>query len=113
MTDQPRRRDPRNLALTALIVALLGLISCGTGSVVGIVLGIIARRRIRAQVGAGPGPLPRGDGGESLARAGVIVGWAGVAFYAVVGAALAALIVWAATHPGDGTHYHHHFDFGD
>lgn len=51
------------LALWSLIASLIGLV-CGVGSIVGIVLGVLALNQIKQT----------GEGGRQLAQAGIVVG---------------------------------------
>ena len=62
------------LAITSLVLSILGLLPILPliGSIAGIITGYIARREIRKQ----PGQY-QGDG---YAKAGIILGWIGVAF---------------------------------
>jgi len=60
----PPRTEP--LAITSLILAISGLITCGIGSLVGAILGHMGRKKIQND------PSRTGDG---LALAGIIVGW--------------------------------------
>jgi hypothetical protein len=53
------------LAIASLVVSLAGLFTCGLTSIVGAILGHVARKQIRE----------RGDGGDGLALAGIITGW--------------------------------------
>jgi hypothetical protein len=53
------------LAIASLIVSLAGLFTCGLSSIVGAILGHVARRQIRE----------RGDAGDGLALGGIIAGW--------------------------------------
>lgn len=69
-TSQP---SPQNsgLAIGSLIASILGLTALPTiGSIVGLILGYMARRRIEESMGR--------MGGEGMARAGIIIGWIGV-----------------------------------
>jgi uncharacterized protein DUF4190 len=102
-----RRRPGRRLATAALICALLGLLTCGVGSIVALVLGRAARRQIR---GANAGGSVHGEG---LVRAGAIVGWIGIAWYACVAVLVVALAIWASHQPDSGVHHHHHWHFHD
>jgi hypothetical protein len=53
------------LAIASLVCALCGLVLCGVPSIVGAILGHVARRQIRE----------RGEAGDGLALAGIISGW--------------------------------------
>ncbi|GII21298.1 DUF4190 domain-containing protein [Planosporangium mesophilum] len=62
---------PNNqMALVAMILSLVGL-GCGICAPVGAIMGHIARRQIRE----------RGEGGDGMALAGIIVGWIVTALY--------------------------------
>lgn len=64
------------LAVASLVCGLLGLLTCGLGAIVGLILGIVGLMRIRQSGGA--------LGGEGLAVAGIVVSGASL----VIGAAL-------------------------
>lgn len=53
------------MAIAALVCSITGLITCGITSIVGAILGHIARKQI----------AERGEGGDGLALAGIIIGW--------------------------------------
>ena len=78
---------PRNngLAVAALVCALAGMVTCGAASLVGAILGHVARRQIRE----------RGEGGDGMALAGIIVGWIITGLTVVFAIAYIALVVWA------------------
>ncbi|MEV4385404.1 DUF4190 domain-containing protein [Micromonospora sp. NPDC049580] len=68
------------LAIAALVLALAGLTTCGITGPIGAILGHVAQKQIRVS----------GEGGEGMAKAGIIVGWIitalmvlGIAFYVV------------------------------
>jgi len=61
------------LAVASLVCALSGLLTCGVASIVGAILGHVARKQI----------AERGGGGDGLALAGVITGWILFAIFAV------------------------------
>jgi hypothetical protein len=72
------------LAIGSLIASILGLTLVPTvGSIVGLVLGYVARTKIEESAGA--------IGGESFAKAGIIVGWVGIGL-TVAGVCLAIVI---------------------
>jgi hypothetical protein len=78
--------DP--LAIVSLVAAVLGLTALpGLGSVVGIVTGHLALRRVRTT----------GRGGEGLAKGGLVVGYIGLA---IVGAVLLGLVFTLALSAG-------------
>lgn len=53
-----------SLAIASLVLSILGL-CCGIGSIVGIVLGFVARSQIRTS----------GQAGDGMALAGIIIGF--------------------------------------
>ena len=89
------------MAIASLVCSLAGLATCGLTSIVGAILGHVARRQIRE----------RGEGGDGLALAGIISGWiifalaaAGIALYIVFAI---ILVSTAANSPGfDPTPYY-------
>jgi hypothetical protein len=58
-------QSTNGLAIASLIVSLAGLFTCGLTSLVGAILGHVARKQIRE----------RGEGGDGLALGGIISGW--------------------------------------
>jgi hypothetical protein len=68
------------LAVASLVLSLAGLVTCGIGSILGIIFGFIARGQIRRT----------GESGDGMALAGIIIGFALVALV-VVGVVLAAV----------------------
>jgi uncharacterized membrane protein len=60
------------LAIASLVLGLIGWTVC-IGSIVAIVLGFVARSKIRASQGR--------QGGEGLALAGIILGFVGLAIF--------------------------------
>ncbi|MGD1991599.1 MAG: DUF4190 domain-containing protein [Anaerolineae bacterium] len=77
--SQPSRPSS-GLAIGSLISSILGLTFLPTiGSIVGLVLGYMARRQIEESMGR--------MGGEGMAKAGIIIGWIGVGL-AVLGICL-------------------------
>ena len=58
------------LAVGSIIASAVGLL-CGIGSIIGIVLGFVAKSQIKASGGA--------QGGDSLATAGIVLGFVGIA----------------------------------
>ncbi len=63
-------RSTNGLAVASLVLGLLGWLVCGVGSVVAIVLGVIARNQIRSSGGR--------ETGDGMALAGIILGCIGV-----------------------------------
>lgn len=70
----PASPGTNGLAIASLVLSLLGLF-CGIGSIVGIILGFVARSQIQRT----------GQGGSGMALAGIIIGFvsllASVAFF--------------------------------
>ncbi|MFB9237159.1 DUF4190 domain-containing protein [Plantactinospora siamensis] len=60
----PAQRPNNTLALVSMILALVGVATCITAPV-GAILGHVAMKQIRE----------RGEGGEGMAKTGIIVGW--------------------------------------
>jgi hypothetical protein len=77
----PNRQNTHSLAIISLVLSILGLMPVlpVVGSIGGIVTGIIARREIAAK--------PDQFTGDGFAKAGVILGWIGIALVllAVIG----------------------------
>ncbi|WFE50436.1 DUF4190 domain-containing protein [Micromonospora sp. WMMD1155] len=76
----PPPQKTNGLAIASLVLALVGLTSCGITAPIGAILGHVAQKQIRLS----------GEGGEGMAKAGIIVGWIitalmvlGIAFYVV------------------------------
>ncbi|BCB80097.1 hypothetical protein GCM10022251_07250 [Phytohabitans flavus] len=80
----PPQRATNGLAIASLVCSLAGLATC-ISAPVGAILGHIARRQIRE----------RGEGGEGLALAGIIVGWILTGLLALVIAFYVVIIVIA------------------
>lgn len=82
----PPANPPTNgLAIASLVCSLAGLLTC-ISAPVGAVLGHVARKQIRE----------RGEGGDGLAFAGIIVGWI-VTALGIIGCGLwVVFVVWAA-----------------
>ena len=92
MTDQmnpvqpPQTAAPatNTMALVSLIAGIVGLtIIPLVGSIVAVITGPMARKEIAASAGA--------QGGDTMARAGIILGWVGIGF-SVLGLCIACLI---------------------
>jgi hypothetical protein len=83
----PNRQNTHSLAIISLVLSILGLMPIlpVVGSIGGIVTGMIARKEILAK----PDQLT----GEGIARAGIILGWIGVALVLL---AVIALILFLA-----------------
>jgi hypothetical protein len=63
------------LAIASLILGAAGWLVCGVGSIVAVVLGFIARSQIKASGGR--------DTGDGMAKAGIILGFIGIALVVV------------------------------
>ncbi len=70
------RRKTNGLAIASLVCSCAGIFFIGIPAVLGIIFGFVARGQIRQSQG--------GQGGEGLALAGIIVGFAVVALLVVV-----------------------------
>jgi hypothetical protein len=77
-------RSTNGLAIAALVTSAALLVSCTPLSFIGAILGHMARKQIRE----------RGEDGDGLAKAGIILGWIGPVLLI---AAVAALIALAAS----------------
>lgn len=74
-------QQSNTMAVISLIASILGLTFFpAIGSIIGLILGYMARKQIRQSAGA--------MGGEGLAKAGIILGWIGVVV-AVIGICVA------------------------
>jgi hypothetical protein len=78
-------RQTNGLAIAAMVVALAGILMCGIPSIVGAIMGHVARRQIRE----------RGEDGDGMALTGVIVGWIVFGLSAIGWLLYVLLIVWA------------------
>lgn len=80
------------LAIASMVVAIVGALGlCGYGlggylGAVGAIMGHVARKQIRE----------RGESGEGMAMAGIIVGWIATGIAVIATIAIIVLIVWAA-----------------
>ncbi|WP_433117520.1 DUF4190 domain-containing protein [Micromonospora sp. CA-246542] len=83
----PAPRKTNGLAIASLVLALVGLTSCGITAPIGAILGHVAQKQIRAS----------GEDGEGMAKAGIIVGWIVTALMVLAIAAYAAVIIFAVT----------------
>jgi hypothetical protein len=59
--------ETNGLAIASLVCSLVGITACGVPAIVGVILGHVARKQIRASGGR--------QTGEGLALAGLIVGY--------------------------------------
>jgi Domain of unknown function (DUF4190)/zinc-ribbon domain len=64
------------LAIASLVLGLVGWMACGIGSIVGIVLGFVARSQIRSAQGR--------QGGDGLALAGIILGFVAIGLFVLL-----------------------------
>ncbi|HEU5109481.1 MAG TPA: DUF4190 domain-containing protein [Micromonosporaceae bacterium] len=97
--------QPTNgLAIAAMVVSILGALGlCGYGlggylGIVGAIMGHVARRQIRE----------RGEAGDGMALAGVIVGWIAFGIAVIATVLIIIFVVWAANQDPstyDGTTY--------
>jgi Domain of unknown function (DUF4190) len=64
----PSYGPPRTngLAVASLVLGIVGWALCGIGSILAIVLGLVARNQIRASGGQ--------EGGDGMAKAGIVLG---------------------------------------
>jgi membrane-associated protease RseP (regulator of RpoE activity) len=89
MNDQTYQSQPGShaLAVLSLVLGILGLtpVLPLIGSIAAIVTGMIARRDILAK--------PHEYSGESMARAGIILGWIGVVLLVLVACAALLFLV--------------------
>ena len=66
----PPSAPPNNqLAVGSIIASAIGLL-CGIGSIIGIVLGVVAKNQIKASGGT--------QGGDNLATLGIVIGAVGI-----------------------------------
>lgn len=74
--QQPYSPPSNTLAIISLIASILGLTFMPTiGSIAGLIMGYIAKRQIEESGGT--------MGGAGMAKAGIIIGWVGVALFAL------------------------------
>jgi hypothetical protein len=91
----PTARPNNSLAIAALVVScvgVLGLCAYGLGGfigTIGAILGHVARRQIRE----------RGEGGDGMALAGVIVGWVATGLFVLALVGWAIFIWYVANNP--------------
>lgn len=84
--------QPTNgLAIASLVLSLAGIASCGVTSLIGAILGHVARRQIRE----------RGEGGDGLAVAGIISGWVILGLAVLGGTAYFGFFIWMMSHLND------------
>lgn len=86
----PRRTN--SLAITALVLSLVGIVTCITAPV-GAILGHVARKQIREN----------GEDGDGMAKAGIIVGWILTGLTVLMIAFYVAAIVFAVASSESGS----------
>jgi hypothetical protein len=93
----PPGRSTNGMAIAALVVScvgVLGLCAYGLGGwigAIGAILGHVGRRQIRE----------RGQGGDGMALAGIIVGWIATGLFVLAGIGWGIFIWWAVNHPDE------------
>jgi uncharacterized protein DUF4190 len=87
----PARQN--GLAVASLVLGILGWALCGVGSILAIVLGVVARNQIRASGGQ--------EAGDGMAKAGIILGCVGLAL--IVAYVVVAVIVAASSGSSAGS----------
>lgn len=70
----PAVGQTNGLAIGALVCSIIGIFSCGITAVIGAILGHIARKQI----------AERGESGDGMALAGIIIGWICVGLWGLV-----------------------------
>ncbi|MDQ4010902.1 MAG: DUF4190 domain-containing protein [Actinomycetota bacterium] len=70
----PVQRPTNGFAIASLVLGILIIVSWGITGILALIFGYIARRQIRE----------RGEGGAGLAVAGIVLGWVGVGFLAIL-----------------------------
>lgn len=80
------------MAIASMVVSIVGILGlCGYGvggyiGIVGAILGHVAKRQIRE----------RGESGDGMALAGIILGWIATAIAVIATIAIVGFIIWAA-----------------
>jgi hypothetical protein len=82
-----------SLAITSMVLALCGL-ACGLTAPIGAIMGHVARRQIRQ----------RGEGGDGMALAGIIVGWILTGLILAYIVFIVIMIIYAASHSSTTTY---------
>ncbi|HEU4423118.1 MAG TPA: DUF4190 domain-containing protein [Pilimelia sp.] len=92
----PAASPPTNgMAIASMVVSIVSIVGlCGYGiggllGILGAILGHVARRQIRE----------RGENGDGMALAGVVMGWIAAALGILIIAAFVIFVVWAANQP--------------
>ncbi len=78
-------QSTNGMAIASMVLSLCGLLTCGVTGLIGAILGHVSRRQIRE----------RGEGGDGMALAGIVVGWIIFAVGLLGFGAYIALAVWA------------------
>lgn len=79
------QQKTNGMAIAALVLALVGLATCGLTAPIGAILGHVAQKQIRE----------RGEGGEGLAKGGIIAGWVIFGLAILAWAGYIGLIIFA------------------
>lgn len=79
------QQKTNGMAIAALVLALVGLATCGLTAPIGAILGHVAQKQIRE----------RGEGGEGLAKGGIIAGWVIFGLAVLAWAGYIGLIIFA------------------
>ncbi len=91
----PQPQQSSTMAVISMIASILGITFVPTlGSIVGLILGYMARKQIRESGGA--------MGGEGSAKAGIIIGWIGIALAAIGICIAIAVMAFGLAIPGIG-----------
>jgi hypothetical protein len=90
-SGQTVARPTNGMAIASLVLAVSGFAMCGVTGLVGAILGMSARKRIRET----------GEAGDGLALAGIIVGWATFALAIAIGVLYTGLLVVVFRHASD------------
>ncbi|MUL78007.1 DUF4190 domain-containing protein [Mycolicibacterium sp. CBMA 226] len=81
------------LAIASLVCSLLGLATCAATSILGVIFGHLAKSQIKQS----------GEDGESMALAGLIIGYVGLAIFALIALFYFGLIALLVGSSGTGT----------
>lgn len=82
-------RKTNGLAIASLVLGIIGIAACQLAGPVGVIMGHIARRRIRES----------GEDGDGMALAGIITGWIGTAILVAIVVLYAVIIGFAVADP--------------
>jgi hypothetical protein len=85
------------MAIASLVCSILGMFTCGLTGIVGAILGHVARKQI----------AERGEGGDGMALAGIIIGWIVFGLSALGGIVYVFLIIaaFSTSAGGSGTEW--------